>query len=162
MNLRIYIPIVFLLISGNLFSQDSSRINRFLIADSIVVIKHSTIKGSTTIITDKDGNDLGKSFLVNGEINSEIILNRINLNQNQINEFIKIIKRTPNSRMSGNCNDPHHAILIYKAGQFEYIDYCFKCSSYSTGPEVIKGMWLDENQWKELKNYFTNLKLISE
>lgn len=160
MKLQIGILLVLLLISVDLLSQTSSRADLFLKADSVIMIKHATIKSSTHFITDKKGNDIRKSFLVNGKVNAEIILKKIKLNQNQIIKFTGLIDRLPNSRVSGGCYNPHHAILIYNSGELKYIDYCFKCSSFSTGPGIIEEMFLDETQWNDLKGYFNGLKLL--
>ncbi len=155
--------IITLLIFNLTFGQSIKEqwlINKFRDADSIVLVSHDLVFGSTDVAFDNGGKIIPFPNLLNsGRPNESIIKEQQLIKGKQVDLLIRIMSRTfKGSAISqGGCFVPRQAIFLFKDGRTSFVDICFHCNSYKTSDDLIDIPPFDSYRWKKLKKYFMML-----
>ena len=115
--MKFYLSILTILICTAACAQDKSFYELVTTADSVVAIGHQTTSNSDMRVVDQRGNEVRKPDLtINGQINPEILTNKVVLDDAQIKAFTSLLNSNSKFSIQGTCFNPQHALLIYKDG----------------------------------------------
>lgn len=168
-HFKVVISLV-LLSSQALFSQSNSRVDvakKLKEADTVLLISHKAVAGSTDMFVDSTGKMISLQPLVIGsKVNEAVILKRVALPKNSLFVLSNILSRRyiPRSTCQAGCFTSHHAIILIKNRRASFIDLCFRCSHYETSEDLESIYVLDRSKWKALKAIFKKVgfSLIEE
>lgn len=148
-------------------------------ADSVVLVSHiTTIEFASKIMPDWNINDKNMDlekwhevnspappFLINGQINKNIITESITLSKNEVYNLSNIITREyhTDTLVLIKCDNPRHAILLYKKNMLSYIDICFGCRKIHCSSDIkLTEEFFDDQKWDRLENEFKHIGITKE
>ncbi len=135
-------------------SQRQSVTDRLGKADSVFLISHRSVPGSSISIVDSTGKEISFPLFLNGQLNPGAVLEKILLNTAETKKLTNMLGyKRDNILEHGLCFDPHHAVILFKAGSLSFIDLCFACRSFRTS-EDIKLEDIEQKTWEGLYSFF--------
>ena len=132
---------------------DSNEIylsNHLANVDSFVLVSRTGKKVNEDLMA------VGVPIVLNGHLNSKIIINRINISGKSLDTLIQILLRSitePVGKTRCGGFNPHYSILISRKERYSYIDICFHCQEFETSADLSR-LAFDEKKWAELENFF--------
>lgn len=105
----------------------------------------------------KEENPTAQPFLIDNDINKNIIKESKKLSDVEQDELLNILiqKDTQKNKPNITCDVPHNSILIYTKGKLSYFDICFDCQKVHCSDDInISVTYFDESKWKVLENFF--------
>lgn len=136
---------------------------KFLQADTIVLVSHELVVGSSDVQVDSLGNIIPfPPLIVDDRPNAAIIIEKVIINGNHRKKLISILNRPFRGLSEAqSCMRTHHAIFLIKNGRTSYINLCFECGSYEKSEDLSGIQPFDQRRWKELRRFFRDLGLKS-
>ncbi len=153
------------LLASAQIAKDNWLIEKVKSADTILLISHKLIAGSTDEAIDITGNTVTlPNLIVNNKLNRAILKEEKVIDKAAIDSLIKILKRqSKNSNaLQGGCFVPRQSIILIKGLQTSYIDICFHCSSYEASKDLQNIPAFDKQKWTDLEKYFRERGLTYE
>ncbi len=126
-------------------------------ADTILLISHKMIEGSTDQVFDRTGNIvILPKLVVNEHLNTAVIIEQKVISDKAVDSLLDILTLHfpdgPNQQ--GGCFVSRQSIIIIKNSKVSYIDICFHCHSYETSEDLKELFYIDFNQWDLLVSFF--------
>ena len=150
------------------FSQSNNvnwLIQKFKSADTILLISHKLIAGSTDEVIDSNGNQVSlPGLIIKGKLNRDILTEKQTIGNNQIDTLLQILERPDMDSIisQGGCFASRQSIILIKNHKTSYIDICFHCLSYETSKDLKDIPAFDNRRWTELEEYFRKHGLTYE
>ncbi|MDE3144324.1 MAG: hypothetical protein KGL19_09235 [Bacteroidota bacterium] len=134
-------------------------IKKFKNADTILLVSHALVEGSTDSQVDISGKIVPyPKLLINKRPNKEIIKEQIMLRGEIVDSLLKILIRPYfDSVIQQGCMLAHHAIFIIKNDKVSFINIAFNCGSYETSKDLEKMEPFDKQKWADLESLFKQL-----
>lgn len=164
---RILVLFILLCSSIIVYAQKASLMAKVMSADKIEILSHQDLYLRSTI--DELNRGVGGYWRnivdSNGQLNSCIVAERLELNVIEVNSLVSILCSKYNSEIPSDrasCFNPHQTILFYKNSKYSYIDICFDCQRFSSSNDIIisRDFLSTEEQWDKLKNFFISSNII--
>ena len=140
-------------------SRSGLLISKFKNADSVFVVSHDLVSGSTDEAIDQNGKSVSlPGLIVNGRLNAQVTKQKVLLTSKQIDTLLSILTVRSKDLVSsqGACFIPHHAIIIVTKDKTSFIDLCFQCLSFRTSDDISRDVVLLKTKWVKLEKYFIN------
>ena len=156
-----YFIIIFIFIINSIFGQSSKYrlVNKFKAADTILLVSHELVKGSTEDAVDINGKSIAfPKLAIGNKPNYNVIKERVVLSGKKVDTLVKILERPfKDSIKNQSCFLTHHAIFIIKGGKVSYINLSFECGSFETSKDLEFIEYFDKRRWNEVENFFRQL-----
>jgi hypothetical protein len=149
-----------------MFGQSTSKhwlFNKFKTADTILLVSHDLVKGSTDQYVDINNKTIPFPELTfDNKPNFKIIKEQVILNDKQKDTLLKILERPfKDSTIKQGCILTHHAIFIIKNGKTSFLNLSFECRSFETSKDLKRIENFDDRRWDELEAFFRQMGFTS-
>lgn len=136
------------------YGQNTSWAKVLRNADSVYLVSHGLIKGTSMVLDDSCGIDINQRLFVYGKLNNRVVKEKALLPPADTKQLINILSYKSNEVTSNaKCYVPEHAIIIVKGERLSYIEMSFGCQLYETSDD-IKLPPIKEKTWKLLAAFF--------
>jgi hypothetical protein len=137
-------------------SKSARLSKKFKNADSIILLSHALVEGSTDEVIGRNGKRVSlPSLFIDGKLNRQVVKQQVLLTGRQVDTLVSILAaRSKAVTSQGGCFTPHHAIIISSKTETSYIDLCFHCLSFRASADIDEHLTLHKRSWKRLENYF--------
>lgn len=157
-----YLTIIFFLAISSTFGQSVSKhwlANKLKRADTILLVSHGLVEGSTDDYVDINGKTIPfPKLIINNKPNNSVIKNRVVLKGKKVDTLAKILERTFKDSITNQaCILTHHTIFLIKGGKTSYINLSFECRSFETSKDMKFIEQFDDRRWSELESFFRQL-----
>jgi hypothetical protein len=153
------ITILFLLLSGNSLFGQITLASKLKLADTVLLISHSSISDSSNIVVDSFGREVKlTNLLINDKLNRQAIIESKILSTVEIDSLSNILtypSKSINMVILSGCFIPHHSIIIIKNNKISFIDLSFYCLNFNSSND-IRELEIEEDKWENLYNLFKN------
>ena len=138
-------------------SQQQWLVNKFKNADSVILISHELVQGSTDVEGDSNGKIIPfPKLIIRHRLNPNILTEYRPINSQEVDSLLAILMRPDLdlTKIQGGCFVSRQAIILIKNNRTSYIDICFHCSSYETSKDLQNIPSFDKRRWEELEDFF--------
>jgi hypothetical protein len=132
---------------------------KFKQADTVLLVSHELVEGSTDEQIDSSGNTIPyPKLIVKHRPNSTIIREKVIVKGKKLDKLVGILtRRFQDSVISQGCILTHHAIFLIKNGHASFINLSFECGSFETSKDLSHILPFDKRRWRELEQFFKAL-----
>jgi hypothetical protein len=154
-SMKVYLLVSALfLVSFGTYGQNKSWVNVLRSADSVYLIRHGLIKGTSITDFDSSGKEKNQPLFIEGKLNYGIVENKKLLNAKDIERLTSILSYKSNDVPDeAKCYVPLHAIILVKGQKISYIKMSFDCQIYDTSKDIVIPK-IQNKTWKQLIEFF--------